>query len=111
VHPTPSSVVSSSSSPGSVSVNFEAILARSGFPGWKMIPAACAIGSLLALKLFGNSRRSHVMSLVHDEGLALFAGLNVVLTRSFLTDYRNRIEPTCYPKLMRNWFDAAVALV
>ena len=41
-----------------------------------------------------------------DEGLALFAGLNVVPKRSFLTEYSCRIEPTCYPKLMRRWFDA-----
>jgi hypothetical protein len=39
------------------------------------------------LKLFGNARHSHVMSSVLDEGLALFAGLNVVPKRSFLTEY------------------------
>jgi hypothetical protein len=70
-----------------------------------MIPAACAMRPLLALKLFGNARYSHVMSLVLDEGLALFAGLNVVPKRSFLTEYSARIEPVCYPELMRNWFD------
>jgi hypothetical protein len=43
---------------------------------------------------------------VLDEGLALFAGLNVVPKRSFLTEYSCRIEPTCYPRLMRSWFDA-----
>jgi len=41
---------------------------------------------LLALKLFGNARHSHVMSSVFDEGLALFAGLNVIPKRSFLTE-------------------------
>ena len=71
-----------------------------------MIPAACAVRSLLTLKLFGNARHSHVMSCVLDEGLALFAGLNVVPKRSFLTEYSCRIEPTCYPRLMRSWFDA-----
>jgi hypothetical protein len=35
-----------------------------------MVPAACAVRSLLALKLFGNARHSHVMSSVLDEGLA-----------------------------------------
>jgi hypothetical protein len=89
-----------------VSARLDSILTRCGFPGSKMIPAACALRSLLALKLFGNARHSHVMSCVLDEGLALFAGLNVVPKRSFLTEYSCRIEPTCYPRLMRSWFDA-----
>ena len=71
-----------------------------------MIPAAHALRSLLALKLFGNARHSHVMSYVLDEGLALFAGLNVIPKRSFLADYSCRIDPAGYPKLMRLWFDA-----
>jgi len=58
------------------------------------------------LKLYGNARHSHVMSHVLDEGLALFAGLNVIPKRSFLTEYSCRIKPGCYPKLMRAWFDA-----
>jgi len=70
-----------------------------------MVPAACAVRSLLALKLFGNARHSHVMSSVLDEGLALFAGLNIIPKRSFLTEYSCRIEPACYPILMRDWFD------
>ena len=96
--------------PWLVSANLEAILARSGFPGSKMIPASCAMRSLLALKLFGNARHSHVMSSVLDDGLALFAGLNVVPKRSFLAEYSSRIEPASYPKLMRNWFDAVSRL-
>ena len=82
------------------------ILAAAGFPGSKMIPAPCAIRSLLALKLFGSARHSHVMSYVLDEGLALFAGLNVVPKRSFLTEYSCRVDPSGYPKLMQGWFDA-----
>jgi hypothetical protein len=41
-----------------------------------------------------------------DEGLAHFAGLNVIPKRSFLTEYSCRIDPVCYPELMRRWFDA-----
>lgn len=96
--------------PWLVSANLEAILARSGLPGTKMIPAACAMRSLLALKLFGNARHSHVMSSVLDEGLALFAGLNVIPKRSSLTEYSGRIKPACYPTLMRDWFDAVSSL-
>jgi len=92
--------------PWVVSTDLDKLLARGGFPGSKMVPAASAVRSLLALKLFGNARHSHVMSAVLDEGLALFAGLNTVPKRSFLAEYSCRVEPACYPKLMRDWFDA-----
>jgi len=82
------------------------LLEEAGFPGTKMIPAAQAILALLGLKLFGSARHSHVMSYVLDEGLALFAGLNVIPKRSFLTEYSCRIDPASYPRLMRLWFDA-----
>ena len=75
-----------------------------------MIPPGCALRSLLALKLFGTARHRHVMSGVLDEGLALFAGLNVIPKRSFLTEYSCRIDPVCYPELMRRWFDAVSRL-
>lgn len=93
--------------PWLVSSGFDAVVRRAGLPGSEMVPAGCAVRSLLALKLFGNARHSHVMSHVLDEGLALFAGLNVVPKRSFLTEYSCRIDPACYPKLMQAWFDAA----
>jgi transposase len=96
--------------PDLIATDLDAVLTRSGFPGSRMVPAACAMRSLLALKLSGNARHSHVMSSVLDEGLALFAGLNVVPKRSFLTEYSCRIEPTCYPKLMRDWFDTVSRL-
>jgi hypothetical protein len=96
--------------PWLVAADLDTILARAGLPGSKMVPAACAVRSLLALKLFGNARHSHVMSSVLDEGLALFAGLNVVPKRSFLAEYSGRIEPACYPKLMRDWFDTVSRL-
>lgn len=79
-------------------------------PGTSMIPAPQAILSLLGLKLFGNARTSHVMSHVLDEGLALFAGLNVIPKRSFLTEYSCRIHPQAYPQWMQRWFEAATRL-
>jgi transposase len=85
---------------------FDRILRQAGLPGSQMVPAAHAVRSLLALKLFGNARHSHVMSYVLDEGLALFAGLNVIPKRSFLTEYSCRIDPDCYAGWMRHWFDA-----
>jgi len=75
-----------------------------------MDPAAHAVRSLLALKLFGSARHSHVMSYVLDEGLALFAGLNMIPKRSFLTEYSCRTDPQCHPELMRLWFDSVKTL-
>src|SRR5216683_433903 len=91
-------------------IPFDRILRQAGLPGSKMVPASCALRALLALKLFGSARHSHVMSSVLDEGLALFAGLNVIPKRSFLTEYSCRIDPACYPKLTRRWFDALASL-
>ncbi len=86
-------------------IPWEAIFEQNGFPGSAMIPAAHAIRALLGLKLYGSARHSHVMSEVFDPGLALFAGLNSIPKRSFLTEYSSRIVPAAYPKAMRQWFD------
>lgn len=88
-------------------IPLEKMLDQADFPGSKLVPAGCALRALLGLKLFGSARHSHVMSYVLDEGLALFAGLNVIPKRSFLTEYSGRIRPDRYPILMRKWFDAA----
>jgi len=87
-------------------IPFDPLMEQAGLPGSKMIPAGCAIRSLLALKLFGNARHSHVMSDVMDEGLALFAGLNRIPKRVFLTEYSCRTDPASYPRVMTLWFDA-----
>ena len=92
--------------PALVPADLDRILQQAGFPGSQKVPAPHAVRSLLALKLFGSARHSHVMSYVFDEGLALFAGLNVVPKRSFLTEYSCRVHPETHPKLMRLWFDA-----
>jgi len=87
-------------------LNMEQILADCKFPGTDAVPAAHAMRSLLALKLFGSARHGHVMSRVFDGGLAMLAGLNVVPKRAFLTQYSCRITPATYPQFMRRWFDA-----
>jgi DDE family transposase len=92
--------------PSLAALPWDKILKQAGFPGSQMIPVGHAMRSLLALKLFSTVRHPHVMSSVLDEGLALFAGLNVIPKRSFLTEYSCRIDPACYPKLLRRWFDA-----
>lgn len=88
-----------------VELQLPALLKKADFPGTKMIPAEHAVRSLLALKLFGNKRFHHVMSHTFDEGLALFAGLNTIPKRSFLSEYSCRIKPGSYPIVMSQWFD------
>ena len=70
------------------------LVKQAELPGSDMIPAEHALRSLLGLKLFGSRRHSHVMADVFDEGLALFAGLNAIPKRSFLTEYSCRIRPS-----------------
>lgn len=92
--------------PALAALPLEHLLARAGFPGSPMVPAAHAMRSLLALKLFGNARHSHLMAQVFDQGLALFAGLNVIPERAFLSEYSCRIDPAAYPVFMSLWFEA-----
>jgi hypothetical protein len=78
---------------------------RAGLPGTQMIPAEQALRSLLALKLIGNERKSHVMQRVFDEGLALFAGLNAIPKRSYLAAYSSRMGRKRNLQCMETWFD------
>jgi hypothetical protein len=81
------------------------ILKKVDLPGSSMIPAEQAVRSLLAMKLIGKERKSHVMDLVFDEGIALFAGLNAVPKRSYLAAYSSRIDHRTTNALMGAWFD------
>jgi hypothetical protein len=83
--------------------DFPALVARAGYPGSKMIPATQALLSLLALKLTSRQRKSHVMDLVFDEGLALFAGLNVAPKTTYLSTYADSISPTMNERLRAAW--------
>jgi hypothetical protein len=91
-------------------IPLEELLSQTGFPGSRMIPSGAAVRSLLAMKLFGSARHSHVMSSVFDQGLALFAGLNVIPKRSFLTEYSCRVPPRAYPAFLKRWFDVMARL-
>lgn len=87
-------------------IDLGGILRRVGLPGSQMIPSEQAMRSLLALKLIGKERHSHVMDLVFDPGIALFAGLNVVPKRSYLAAYSSRVDSRRNARLMSGWFDA-----
>src|SRR4051794_11907389 len=81
------------------------VLSKAELPGSEMIPAQQAVRTLLALKLIGKQRKSHVMDLVEDQGIALFAGLNVVPKRSYLAAYSSRIDHDVNLRLMAAWAD------
>lgn len=86
-------------------VNTEQIAMEATLPGSKMIPAQQALRSILALKLVGIERKQHIMRYVHDQGLALFAGLNAIPKRSYLADYSSSIDRRGNIKLMEVWFN------
>ena len=81
------------------------VLRGVALPGSDMIPTEQAVRSLLALKLIGKERKSHVMDLVFDQGLAVFAGLNVVPKRSYLATYSSRVDHRTNLKFMGAWFE------
>jgi hypothetical protein len=56
-----------------------------------MIPPAHALRSCLALKLWAIERKSHVMALAADPGLALFVGLNAIPKKSYLSEASSRV--------------------
>jgi hypothetical protein len=84
-------------------MDLAAVVRHAPLPGSKPIPAEQALRSLLALKLIGKERKSHVMDLVFDQGLALFAGLNVIPKRSYLAAYSSRIDHQTDLRLMEAW--------
>jgi transposase-like protein len=88
-------------------IDLTAVVRQAQLPGSKMIPATQALRTLLALKLIGTPRKSHVMDLVDDQGIALFAGLNVVPKRSYLAAYSSQIDDRTTQRLMAAWFQVA----
>jgi hypothetical protein len=80
------------------------VVRQAELPGTAMIPAEQAVRALLALKLVGKERKSHVMDLVADQGIALFAGLNVVPKRSYLAGYSSSVDENTIQRLMAAWF-------
>lgn len=76
--------------PELVALDLPGLVKDAGWPSTSQLPAICSVLSLLALKLSGRRRRSHVRSVVHDPALGLFAGLNVLPKTWHLTTYSYR---------------------
>lgn len=73
-------------------LDLDALARAARLPSSKMIPAAHALRSCLALKLWPIERKSHVMPLVADAGLALFAGLNACPKKSYLSEVASGVS-------------------
>jgi transposase len=69
-------------------------------PGSKQIPPLQALLALLAPKLIGKRRVSHICDLCNDEGAGLFAGLNVLPKTTYATDYSYKTERAMTERLV-----------
>jgi hypothetical protein len=89
--------------PDLVRLGCEVLALKAKLPGSRMIPPEHALRASLALKLWSIQRKSHVMALVADEGLAVFCGLNAMPKKSFLAEYSCRITPQKVAALLAGW--------
>ena len=78
--------------PDLVALDLPALVKAAGYPGTSVIPALSSVLSLLALKLTGTRRVSHVEELATDPGAALFAGLTSLPKATALTIYSYRLQ-------------------
>lgn len=94
--------------PDLVRLGVDRLAEHAGLPGSTKIPAAHALRASLALKLWSIERKSHVMALVTDEGLAFFSGLNVTPKKSYLMEYSSRVSPEQTNRLLAAWNEQLV---
>ena len=78
--------------PDLVALDVPGIVAAAGYPGTRQIPAVSSVLSLLALKLVGVRRVSHVDDLAADPTAGLFAGLAALPKATALTTYSYRLS-------------------
>jgi hypothetical protein len=92
--------------PELVRLQLDNLASAARLPGSMMIPPAHALRAALALKLWSIERKSHVMALVADPGLALFCGLNVIPKKSYLCEYSSRLDHARTTSLLAAWHRA-----
>lgn len=86
-----------------VQLGFDSLVRSAGYPGGQMVPPDAALLSLLVMKLLRKERLSHIDDYNVDQGLGLFAGLNVLPKKSFATDYSYRTQRQNQQKLLGSW--------
>lgn len=89
--------------PALVRLGIDAMAEEARLPGSRMIPPAHALRATLATKLWSIDRKSHIMALAADPGLALFSGLNATPKKSYLSAYSSRISHAKTMRLLSAW--------
>jgi hypothetical protein len=87
-------------------VRLDQIARGAGYPGSNRIPPSAALLSLLLLKLVDKERKSHINDFSFDTALGLFAGLNILPKKSFLTEYSYRTHRPQQQALLAGWVSA-----
>jgi hypothetical protein len=80
--------------PELVALDLPALVVAAGYPGTAAIPAVNHLLGLLALKLTGIRRVSHVDDPAADPAAALFAGLSALPKTTALSSYSYRLDHT-----------------
>jgi hypothetical protein len=91
--------------PDLVRLQVDLLAQRAHLPDSKKIPASHALRACLALKLWSIERKSHIMALAADQGLALFCGLNAIPKKSYFSEYSSRIHHAKTLQLLAAWHD------
>ncbi|MDP6178408.1 MAG: hypothetical protein QGG48_00785 [Desulfatiglandales bacterium] len=79
------------------------VVSQARLPGSKQIPPLQYFLSFLALKLIGKERLSQVNDLSPDEGVGIFAGLNVLPKCTPISDYPSRLDPFILDRLLQSF--------
>jgi hypothetical protein len=95
--------------PDLVTLDLPGLVAAAGYPGTRVISATNYLLSLLALKLVGLRRVSHVEDLAADPGAATFAGLCTLPKTTALTSYSYRCQHSKQAALLAGIDHAALA--
>jgi transposase len=73
-----------------IELDLPGLVKEAGWPSTSQLGAVHSVLSLMALKLAGRRRRSHVQNVVHDPALGLFCGLNALPKTWHLKTYSYR---------------------
>jgi transposase len=79
------------------------VIDQAALPGSKQIPSLQYFLSFLALKLIGKERLSQINDLSFDQGMGLFAGLNVLPKSTAISDYSYRLDSHVLDRLLQGF--------
>ncbi|HDY68225.1 hypothetical protein LCGC14_2868160 [marine sediment metagenome] len=79
------------------------VVSQTRLPRSKQMPPLQHFLSFLALKLIGKERLSQVNDLNFDQGMGLFARLNVLPKRTPILDYSYRLDPFILDRLLQGF--------